>query len=246
MNVLVAGASGATGIQLVKELLKRDVHVKIIVRDVEKLPEEVRVHRNLSILQAGILNLKQDEIREYIKDCDAVTSCLGHNISLKGIFGKPKKLVSDSVKMLCCAVQANTPHKPVKFILMNTTANKNKDQNEKRSVMEELVFSLIRIVLPPHPDNEQAADYLRKDVGTNNKFVEWSIVRPDGLINENVVSEYNAYPSPVRSPIFDAGKTSRINVGHFMAELITNDNIWNEWKWKMPVIYNKTNVGVNS
>jgi hypothetical protein len=30
-----------------------------------------------------------------------------------------------------------------------------------------------------------------------------------------------------------------INVGHFMAELITDDELWNQWNGQMPVIYNK-------
>ncbi len=29
------------------------------------------------------------------------------------------------------------------------------------------------------------------------------------------------------------------DIGHFMADLITNNNIWNKWKGQMPVIYNK-------
>ena len=175
---------------------------------------------------------------DYIKDCDAVASCLGHNISLKGIYGNPKMLVTDSVKRLCNAIKANSPAKPVKFILMNTTAINNKDINEKLTFMEKSVFFILRNILPPHLDNERAADYLRKDIGNNNEIIEWSIVRPNSLINENTVSEYSVFPSPIRSPIFNAGKTSRINVGHFMSELITSDNVWEKWKYKMPVIYN--------
>lgn len=68
--------------------------------------------------------------------------------------------------------------------------------------------------------------------------MEWAAVRPDGLINEDRVTEYELYPSPVRSAIFDAGKTSRINVAHFMANLITDESAWQEWKGQMPVIYN--------
>lgn len=44
--------------------------------------------------------------------------------------------------------------------------------------------------------------------------------------------------SPTRSAIFDTGETSRINVGWFMADLITDLHTWNEWKGKMTVIYN--------
>jgi hypothetical protein len=93
--------------------------------------------------------------------------------------------------------------------------------------------------LPPHVDNEQAADYLRTAIGKNDGTIEWSVVRPDTLIDESEVSEYDVYPSPIRSAIFDAGITSRINVSRFMADLITNDDIWNKWKGQMPVIYNK-------
>ena len=60
------------------------------------------------------------------------------------------------------------------------------------------------------------------------------------LIDEDEVTEYEVYPSPTRSAIFDPGQTSRINVGHFMAELITDNDIWQRWKRQMPVIYNKS------
>jgi hypothetical protein len=32
---------------------------------------------------------------------------------------------------------------------------------------------------------------------------------------------------------------SRINVAHFMARLAVEDELWQEWKGQMPVIYNK-------
>ena len=65
------------------------------------------------------------------------------------------------------------------------------------------------------------------------------LVRPDGLIDKDDVTEYLVHPSPIRSAMFDPGQTSRINVGHFMAELITKDDIWQQWKGQMPVIYNE-------
>ncbi len=88
-------------------------------------------------------------------------------------------------------------------------------------------------------DNEKAADYLRIQIGQNDGAIQWATVRPDNLINEDEVSEYEVHASPTRSAIFDAGKTSRINVAHFMAALITDDDTWNKWKGQMPVIYNK-------
>ena len=73
----------------------------------------------------------------------------------------------------------------------------------------------------------------------NDKVVEWVVVRPDGLIDENEVSKYTAHPSPTRSAIFNDGKVSRVNVAAFMNKLITDQNLWEKWKGQMPVIYNK-------
>jgi hypothetical protein len=125
---------------------------------------------------------------------------------------------------------------------MNTTGNSNRDLNERISFGQKCVIGLLRLLLPPHVDNEKAADYLRTNVGQNDTQIEWTAVRPDGLIDDTEVTDYKIFVSPIRSAIFDAGTTSRINVAHFMAKLINTDNTWNMWQGKMPVIYNSTSA----
>ena len=239
MTTLVVGASGATGCLLVEQLLKNGQKVKIVVRSIENLPDNIKSHKDISIIQASILNLSDSEMIHHVKDCDALASCLGHNLSFKGIFGSPHRLVTDAVNRLCNAVKASSPKAPVKFVLMNTTGNRNRDLKEQISFGQKCVILLLRLLLPPHVDNENAADYLRTQIGQNNDAVEWSVVRPDNLIDESNVTDYEVHLSPIRSAIFDSGTTSRINVGHFMAKLITDNDTWNEWKGKMPMIYNK-------
>jgi nucleoside-diphosphate-sugar epimerase len=239
LKILVVGASGATGRLLVEQLLKRDQKVKIIVRSDESLPESVKNHKNLEIIKATLLDLSDSELEIQVKDIDAVASCLGHNITFKGMFGHPRKLVTDATRRLCEAIKANSSDKKVKFVLMNTAGNVNRDLYEPISFGQKLVVGLIRLLLPPHSDNEKASDYLRIEIGQDDDTIEWSAVRPDGLTNEDEVTEYEVYPSPVRDTIFNAGKTSRINTGHFMADLITYSNVWNKWKGQMPVVYNK-------
>jgi len=237
MTTLVAGASGATGRLLVEQLLIRGEKVKIIVRSIESLLKTIRQHQNISIILASILDLNDAEMVEAVKGCDTVVSCLGHTINFKGMYCFPRQLVSDSVQRLCNAIKENNPEAPVKFILMNSSGVSNLDVSEKISFKQKCVMTLLRCLVPPHVDNEKAADYLRTEIGQNNNMIEWTAVRPDGLINEATVSEYITYSSPIKSAIFDAGKVSRINVGHFMAELISNINLWNKWKGQMPVIY---------
>jgi len=238
MTVLVAGASGATGRLLVKQLLDRGIEVKVIVRDPERLPEFSTNKNLLSIITAGISEIDAAKLSQHLTGCDAVVSCLGHNLTWKGIYGHPQKLVTDATRRFCNAIKANNLEKPIKYILMNTSGNRNRDLTESISFGEKIVIGLIRLLLPPHRDNEMAADYLRTEIGQNNQNIEWVAVRPDSLVDEETVSNYEVHASPIRSAIFNAGQTSRINVGNLMAELITNDKTWKKWKGQMPVIYN--------
>ena len=239
MKILVVGATGATGRLLVKQLLDRDHTVSVIVRSQSRLPEEVQGHENLIVKEASILKLSDAELQEAVAGCDAIACCLGHNISVKGILGPPYKLVTDATRRLCEAAKVQNSNQRTKFVLMNTIAYKNPDLSEPMSVAERAVFALLRLLLPPQSDNEQAAEYLRTQIGQNDALIEWVAVRPDSLINLDAVSPYSEHSSPAGTTLFKPGKTSRINVAHFMAELATNDALWQKWKGQTPVIYNK-------
>jgi len=238
MTILLVGASGATGRPLVEQLLKLGQKVKVIVRSPEKLPESLRNHEHLSVIPASVLELSDEEMKQHVAGCNAVASCLGHNMTFKGLFGKPRRLVTDSTRRLCTAIKANKSGASIKYVLMNTVANRNRDLNEPISFAQKCMVGMLRLLLPPHPDNEEAAEYLRTVIGKKDKAIEWTAVRPSALIDEESASEIEAYPSPVRS-ILNGAQISRINVGHFMADLITNDLTWEKWKGQMPVIYNK-------
>lgn len=177
MTILVVGASGATGMQLVEQLLNTEQKVKVIARTPEKLPESWKNNKRLSIIHANVLDISENEMTAYVQDCNAVASCLGHNMTWKGLFGEPRKLVTDAVSLLCSAIKKNAPEKPIKFVLMNTTGNRNGDLNEPISKAEKIVLGLIRLLLPPQVDNEAAADYLRTKIGQTDNFIEWVAVR---------------------------------------------------------------------
>ena len=238
MTTLVVGATGATGRLLVAQLLERGKRVKAIVRSAERLPDAVRNHPNLVVIEANILDLDDMEIARHVEDCNEVASCLGHTMSFGGVFGPPRRLVAEATRRLCNAIKANASPTSTRFVLMNTVGNRNRDVREPVSLAQMCVIGLVRLLVPPHADNEQAADYLRTGIGQNDSAIEWAVVRPDSLRDEEAVSEYEVHPSPTRSAIFDPGRTSRINVAHFMARLITDDEPWNEWKGRMPVVYN--------
>ncbi len=238
MNFFIAGASGATGRLLVAQLLHDGHQVTALVRSNENLPTELQPHPSLTLEVGRILDIPDAKLTAMLTNCDGVASCLGHNLNMRGIFGSPRRLVRDAVQRMCeCIDKLESTHL-IRFVLMNTAGNSNRDLDEETSRMQKFVIGLIRYAVPPHADNEQAADYLRVVIGRKHERIEWTVVRPDTLIDEESVSQYEVFPSPTRSAIFDPGKTSRINVAHFMAQLLTDDPCWQKWRGQMPVIYN--------
>ncbi len=239
MKIFLVGATGATGRLLAARLHAAGHSLNVVVRSVERLPEPLREDAQVQVTEAAILDLSDAELAEQLRGCDAVALCLGHNLSLKGIYGQPRRLVTEATRRLCAAIRVHSPKRPVKFLLMNTTGNRNRDLAEPISFAQHCVIGLLRLILPPHPDNEQAADYLRVQVGQDDAMIEWVAVRPDGLMDAAEVSAYTLHPSPTRSAIFDAGQTSRVNVADFMSRLIEDVELWELWKGQMPVIYNE-------
>jgi len=237
-KALVLGASGATGRLLVMQLAERGIGARILVREGATLPEEILGNPLVETLRGNIAGLDDAGRRRLLRDCDAVVSCLGHNPSLRGLFGEPRSLVLDAVRGMCRAVGAEAGRK-VKLVLMSSTACADKGAGESYGLAERILLSILRTLLPPHRDNARAAECLREEFGDGNGSIEWVALRPDTLVDEACESPYDVHGSPTRSPLFDAGTTRRINVGHFMAELLANEGLWREWRFRMPVVYDR-------
>ncbi len=229
MKVLVLGASGATGRLVVSQLVERNIRVRALVRPTARVDEQIRDHALVELVSGQIDDCGEQDIQNLIEGCDAVICCLGHNISLKGMFGRPRKLVTHAVQRVTAQLHASQ-----KFILMSTTAYTDGSRGEKNSRGESIIFSLLEVVLPPHRDNMLAADHLVHEIG---ETLPWVAVRPDSLVDDEQVTGYEVYEHRQRSPMFNPGKASRINTAHFMAELVQDDGLWEQWKQRMPVLY---------
>ena len=237
MKVLVLGATGATGRHVAHILLKQQHQVIALVRDTKTLSVlESEFGNQFTQVKGTALTLSDAQLSALIADVDGVVTCLGHNLTLKGVYGAPRMLVRDSIKRIVNLTSAERST-PLKMVLMNSSGVRNKDQHEPISLMQHLILGLLRALLPPHRDNEQAADYLRAQVASNSS-IQWAVVRPDALIDQDEVSEYDLHPAPIRSAIFDSGEVSRINVASVMSRLLIDAKLWEEWKGKMPLVYN--------
>ncbi len=236
MTILVVGATGMTGRLVVEQLLEKGHEVRVIVRSPDKYSAEILKNPSLAVVEAAILDLSDEALADLVADCHAVVSCLGHVMDFRGVFGKPRRLCTDAAQRLCSAIEKNNPREPTKFILMNTVGVKNPQCDEPRTWIERGLLFLLRYTLPPHKDNETAAEHLHENIGKNSHHIEWCSVRPDSLIDAEI-SPYEIEKSPVTG-ILSGRPTSRANVASFMVELIENVNVWSDWKFQMPVIMN--------
>jgi uncharacterized protein YbjT (DUF2867 family) len=236
-TVLLIGGSGRTGGRVLEQLLSRGIDVRAIVRSAEKLRAAVAEPPGLSVIEADLSALSDEQLLRHVRGCDAVISCLGHTISLKGIFGAPRDLVTRATTRLCRAIQTSQPARPVKFILMSSVSvNRRGGLDTRRGAFERAVLWIQRGLVPPGRDNQRAADFLQDVIEATDPYVQWAAVRPDTL-KEGEVTEYALHEGLVDS-LFRPGETNRANVAHFMCELATDPEVWAAWQGKLPVIVN--------
>ena len=236
-TVLLVGGTGRTGRRVLQQLLGRGISLRAIVRSAGKLPPDAAGNPNLTVIEASLLSIPDEHLQRHLRGCDAVISCLGHVLSLKGIFGPPRDLVTRATSRLCRGIEVLQPAAPVKFILMSSVSvNRAGGLDTRRGLLEKVFLQMLCGVLPPARDNQRAADFLHEKVGASNRFVQWTAVRPDTLLPGDV-SEYTLHEGLVNG-LFAPGSTNMANIAHFMCELVTNPKTWAEWKAKLPVIIN--------
>jgi putative NADH-flavin reductase len=239
-KIFVVGATGATGKYVVQLLLDKGESVVAVARSKEKLlnllakqqpngEEQQDYGTRLQIHEASVLDLTDPELSTYMEDCRAVVSCLGHSMTLSGIYGAPRKLVTEATRRLTTAMPPSA-----KFILMGSEGFTHELIDPvPRPGDQRFLLWLIRHTVPPHADMEQASEYL---VQQDRATLDWSVVRPTNLIDEPEASgEYSIVDHP-DGDLIGNDVVSRANVAHFMVELITNPKTWETYRHKMPVM----------
>lgn len=232
-TALLLGGTGRTGSRALTALLDRDVAVRAVVRDADRLPAgALSKPPRLQVTEASLLSLQEQEWAGLLDGCDVVVCCLGHTISVRGMLGPPRDLVEQALRR---AVAARRADRPLRLILMSSVSvNEPGAPAGVRGPGQRAFLWTVRRLVPPARDNQHAADYLALEVGRDNPSVEWVVVRPDTL-REGDVTPYDvsAHPS---AGLLRPAQTRMANLGHVMAELATDDDLWRRWCGRMPVV----------
>lgn len=234
-SVLLLGGTGRTGRRVLAELLDRGVPVRAVVRSAARLPEGAAGHPLLTVVDAQLLLLSREELQRHLAGCAVMMSCLGHTLSLTGVFGPPRDLVAQAVRRVADAAGAAARPEPLRLILMSSVSVNRPDRADTRRGWDEraLLWAL-RGALPPARDNQRAADVLAGKVGADSEALRWVVVRPDTLL-EGDASAYDVHDELVAG-LFRPASTRMANVARFMADLATDEATWRRWQGRMPVI----------
>jgi nucleoside-diphosphate-sugar epimerase len=234
---LVVGATGATGKHVVQQLLNQDRPVHVIVRSKERMLEALtdkgKVDTLLTITEASVMDLTDEQLQQHANQADNVVCCLGHNMSFQGMYGHPRRLVSHTVERLSKCL-AHTTGTRRKLIVMISDGVAHPDgSDDKLTLFASTIIVLCRFLMPHHVDNEAVASYLYNLADTGN--MEWIAVRPTILVNGNP-TEYKLYNNRFYG-LFGSAVVTRANVAKCMVDLSTNDELFAEYKFRMPVLY---------
>lgn len=241
-KALLLGATGGCGAEALLRLLERGVAVTTIVRSESRLPEAAKGHKLLTVVEApnGHLALSDAEMMGHVRGCDAVVSCLGHNLTFKGVYGSPRMLCRDTVRQVCEACRQLQPPSPVKLVVVSTEGVDRPDgADPKRGLAERLVLWLLWLLLPPHADNMAVVEYLHREA-PSNPHVEFCAPRPSdmGPPRHTPGEEPAAFTlhATLQNGLFNAGSTRKASVGAFMADLVTKASSWQQWRNAYPHI----------
>ncbi|HHP7230066.1 MAG TPA: SDR family oxidoreductase [Xenococcaceae cyanobacterium] len=157
MNALVVGATGQTGRHIVRELVKKNIPVKALVRDLEKAREILPSEAELVLGDV----LEPDSITAAITNCDTLLCATGASPSLD--FTAPYQVDYQGTKNLVDVAKAqNINH----FVIVS-------------SLCVSKFFHPLNLFWLVLFWKKQAENYLQ------NSGLTYTIVRPGGLKNED-------------------------------------------------------------
>ena len=240
-RALVLGASGGCGIQVCHQLSQRGVRVTAVTRSKEAL-ERLRA----ALPDGGdgnVDNLPWDEWEDHAFDrYDAVCVCLGHTLSFAGVFGPPHRLCLDTVRSCCDMISAQEREREIRLVVVSSEgidipSAPDGKKDPPRGALERSVLSLIEFLLPPHRDNVLTLRHLH-DRARRDPRIAFCAVRPSDMKDAEPLlstSPYTCHPT-LQNGIFNAGSSTRANIGHFIAELVTDSSVWTRWRNQCPQI----------
>ena len=204
MKILIIGATGGTGRELVKQALEGGHHVTAFARN----PAKIRVqHEHLTVLQGDVLDLSS--VEKAVKGQDAVLSALGHK---RWII--PSSILSEGTRNVVGAMKR---HGVQRFICETSLGVGN---SRGRLGLYYSLFVIPFIVFFYFRDKKRQEEIVR------NSGLDWVIVRPGRLTNGRMRRNYR-HGVKIGNYIWTVS-ISRADVADFMLRQLEEDVYLNQ------------------
>lgn len=197
-NIVIFGATGGTGKQLVKQSLEKGYSVSAFLRTPKKLGI---TDKNLTIIKGDVLNYS--DVLKAVSNHDAVICSLGIPASDKST------LRTDGTTNIVKAMK----EKGIKRFICQTSLGFG---NSK----EVLPWHMKYIIVPLILKNAFKDHELQESVIEKTKL-DWTIVRPGNMTNGEITKTYKYGFKPTDKIKL---KISRADVAHFMISQLKSNN----------------------
>jgi putative NADH-flavin reductase len=199
MNILIYGASGATGHELVNQALTKGHIVTAFVRNPSKLKV---THQNLKIIQGDVTNYQL--VEETTKGQDGVLSALGAS--------SPFKFDQSVVDGVSNIIKAMETIGVSRFIYMSFVGVKE---------CRNSAGFVIKYIAPKLLSTEIAGHEVRESLIKRSQL-KWTIVRPPTLTNGKRTTQFRSGENIVSKGF--TVSISRADVADFMLQQLTDNS----------------------
>ncbi len=199
MNVLIFGASGATGKHLVKQALDQQHHVTAFVRNLAKL--EIK-HDNLKPVQGDVIDY--NAVDNAIRGHDAVISALGADSPFKY-----DQVVVEGMANIIKAMEANN----VERLIYLSTAGVKESRKDAGFAIRYIAPKVLRTEIAGHEAREKMI---------RQSHLKWTIIHAPTLTNGVQKKQYQSGEN--LKAISFLITLSRADVADFMLKQLTDNS----------------------
>ncbi len=201
MKIILWGATGLTGCEVLTQALEAGHEVKAVVRNPEMIRKK---HDNLSIVRGDILN--PQSVEDAVTDGEVIISAVGSGASFSKA-RKPTTLYSEGFANIVAAMHKHNILRFIALLSVGTVPDPNEAFIHKK---------IIRPLIKGTYDDMRRAENILADCDD----LDWIGIRPLRLMNTPRTGKYRTAPD-----ILPPGgvEISRADVAEFILKQISDD-----------------------
>ncbi|RVX69735.1 hypothetical protein B0A52_06380 [Exophiala mesophila] len=169
-KILVLGATGPSGINVLRELEYRKLPTVVYARTVSKIPTEISQSPYIEVIQGSFFNADEAKLSSAISQCSVIISLLGPNIgSIRGL--KPNTYADIYAQFVFPLMRQHG----VKRIFAMSTVSVSRPE-DKPSIIRWVLAFAVWLVAGMAQKNIYTMQYLFEDQ-EQSKDIEWTAFR---------------------------------------------------------------------